>query len=72
MLDLTKPVRTKGGNKVRILATDVSGKYPIVAVVENGDPDGIGDPETVETYMRNGQYSDAGESTLDLENIDGA
>jgi hypothetical protein len=34
MFDPTKPVQTRDGRKARILATDLDGKWPVAAVVE--------------------------------------
>lgn len=63
MLDLTKPVQTRGGRTVRILATNVRNRQPVAAIV-------IGDwLETVETYCLNGQYLDSNESDWDLVNV---
>ena len=33
MLDLTKPVQTRGGLPARIVCTDIKGNYPIMALV---------------------------------------
>lgn len=50
MLDLTKPVQTRDGRAVRILATDVADSdYPIVAATQYEPED-----EIVETFTREG------------------
>jgi hypothetical protein len=41
-LDLSKPVQTRDGRPVRILCTDLRGEFPVVAVIENRDFDGVG------------------------------
>lgn len=37
VLDFTKPLQTKDGRKVEILATDLSGLYPIIAKITEND-----------------------------------
>lgn len=37
MIDFTKPVATKGGQKVRILCTDAPGKWPVIGLIEGHD-----------------------------------
>lgn len=36
-LDLTKPLTTRDGRPVRLLAQDVASDYPIVGVIKNSD-----------------------------------
>lgn len=48
-LDFTKPVQTRDGRKVRILATDFKHGYPIVGVVQQGNGD-----ESLVTWTLNG------------------
>lgn len=65
MLDLTKPVQTRGGDAVRIVATDVRSAQPIVAIVSEDGKD-----EEVWTYCLDGSFFDSLEpSTMDLVNI---
>lgn len=39
-LDLTKPVQTRDGRKVRLLCTDGPGEYPVIGIIEC-DHDGV-------------------------------
>lgn len=49
MIDFTKPVTTKSGQKVRILCTDGPNKYyPVIGLLEGEDD--------VETWTLDGQY----------------
>lgn len=64
MIDLTKPLRTKKGHLVRILATDVKGGYPIAGVIQYSD-----DREGLCRWTREGKTFRTGESVQDLENI---
>ncbi len=60
--DPTKPCRTRDGRPARILATDLKGRYPLVAT--------WGDETTVATFCRDGRhYEDSSKSVLDLINI---
>ena len=53
MIDFSKPIETRDGRKVRILATDVKCKfYPVVAVLMDDDGD-----ESVDSYTADGKYS---------------
>lgn len=59
--DPTKPVQTRCGYPARILATDVRGKFPVIAAVEKGG---------TETVFQFGLDGDCDETTrLDLINI---
>lgn len=66
MLDLTKPVQTRGGRKVRILATDAGRNQPVIGLL-------AGDKytESLESWGLDGRYrSDAKEeSSMDLVNV---
>jgi hypothetical protein len=65
-LDLTKPVQTRDGRKVRILCTDTkgAGMFPVYALIteENGK-------ETSATYTLAGQYNLGDRCILDLVNV---
>ena len=62
-LDLTKPVRTRDGRKVRILCTDGPGKYPICGYKEGFDAPC--------TWRTDGRFADSGAySGNDLVNIE--
>lgn len=65
-VDLTKPVETKDGRKVRILATDLKrSDYPVVAAVmhDNGK-------ESIEQYTADGHfYASGSASDEDLVNV---
>jgi hypothetical protein len=58
-IDLNKPVQTRDGRKVRIVATDVKGVYPIIALVEADDC------EDVNTYTADGYYFSGGDEETD-------
>ena len=47
-----KPVCTRGGRKARIIYFDAKGDYPIVALIETGNGEKVGQ------YMINGYYTD--------------
>ena len=65
MLDLTKPVETRDGRKVRILCIDAKGSYPVVGLVSyENDP-----TEVAETWTLTGAYGEDGVKPLDLFNI---
>lgn len=51
-LDLTKPVSTRDGRKVRVLCTDLKGVHPIVGVVTRADGE-----EVVLTWLPDGRLS---------------
>lgn len=58
----SKPVRTRDGKAVRVIATDRKGQYSIVALV--------GPTEEIHTYRADGRYWTAlGDSSFDLLNI---
>lgn len=65
-IDLTKPVQTRSGRKVRILAHDRKGQtlYPIVALVTDEDGD-----EVVECFRSDGGWLATGENDQDLINL---
>ena len=66
VLDLTKPVQTRDGEPVRILATDAKGSYPVVGLVYESE---AGEDEA-EFWTAAGHYYAAGmESGFDLVNV---
>jgi len=65
MLDLSKPVETRSGRKVRILCTDAKDDYPVVGLVQNTAHDG----EYVERWSLTGQYHLSKGNPLDLVNV---
>ena len=67
MLDLTKPVQTRDGRKVRVLCTDMKSEHDtVVGLVETG---GI---ESTSTWQSDGRFfSNLGEDRLDLINVPG-
>ena len=62
--DLTKPVQTADGRKVRIVCTDLAGEYPVLALVTTRE----GGAETVLSYDLQGGHMFHPE--LKLINID--
>lgn len=64
-LDLTKPVQTRSGLPVRILATDLRSNCPVAGVVNYPDFDSF------ETWTLDGNYTPDGndEYELDLVNV---
>jgi hypothetical protein len=66
MIDLTKPVQTRDGRRVRILCADAKGDFPIIGAVEERD----GTERSV-NWMRDGRYLCSGPSTSDLLNRPG-
>lgn len=64
-LDLTKPVQTRNGLPVRILATDLRSDCPVVGLVSYPDFDSI------ETWTLDGKFApdDNDEYELDLVNV---
>lgn len=66
MTDLSKPVETRDGRKVRVLTTEVnSPKYSVAAVVTEKDG-----TEGVHTYTMDGfYYEDKEVDALDLVNV---
>ncbi len=64
-LDLTKPVQTRDGCPVRILATDLRSDCPVVGILSYPDHDSTG------MWALNGSYypDDNGEFNLDLVNV---
>jgi hypothetical protein len=62
-IDTTKPVYTRAGARARIVATDVAGPAPILALVPNSR--GI---EVPLTFFVDGRMSEHGMSTFDLVN----
>lgn len=63
--DPTKPVRTREGDKARIIATDRIGKSPIVAFVMGPEDE----EEELYTYHEDGSFFRNEESGLDLVNV---
>lgn len=66
MLDLTKPVQTRSGRAARIVATDMKGPCPIVAIVSDGGR------EEVWAYFLDGSFLTTNKnapSPMDLVNI---
>lgn len=63
MTDFTKPIQTRGGEKVRILCTDAPGDYPIVGL--------IGGNHVPETWTAKGYHLNWDETphVMDLVNI---
>lgn len=57
--DLTKPVETKSGIKLRVLCTDAPGKYPVICIDDGG---------VAYRYTPGGTYFSKGSSCLDLIN----
>jgi len=64
LINTEKPVRTKGGHKVRILCTDSQGGYPIVGLVTNKHGS-----EIPYCWNYNGVCMNAVYSDLDIINI---
>ena len=64
-LDLTKPIQTRDGRAVRILASDVKGTYPLVAAVTRRNTN----REAVEAYTIEGRFLNNRENPLDLINL---
>lgn len=64
-LDLTKPVQTRGGLPVRILATDLRSDCPVVGIVSYPDYD------SVESWALSGKYipDDNDEYEFDLVSV---
>lgn len=64
MIDFTKPVFTQDGHEVIILDhTTLTGSYPIVGIVKNGEA-----LTDVTTWTREGQYYVGEEGNTDLTN----
>lgn len=63
-LDLTKPVKTKGGLSVRILTADAAGDFPVAGLVmhEHG-------VERPAMWRRDGIYYRGSPSDMDLVNV---
>lgn len=66
-LDLTKPVQTRDGRKVRILCTDDRGNYPVIGIIEC--PDKVEDE--LETWTLSGKAIawEDGDAVDDLINV---
>ena len=62
-LDLTKPVQTRDGCPVRILATDLRSEYPVVGIISRRGYD------EVETWTLDGNLVSSDEHELDLVNV---
>lgn len=63
-LDLSKPVQTRDGQKVRILCSDRMGDRPVVGLRCSRD-----DYEYTESWFSNGNWVRRGAHTLDLVNV---
>ncbi len=64
MTDLTKPVQTRDGQAVRILAADIKNEESVVAVVTD-----FYGYQTVEMYYSDGRYLGPGEPDDDLDHV---
>ncbi len=64
MLDLTKPIQTRDGRKVRLLCTNKIGREPIVGLIVYSDGS-----EVVGTWDSHGRYFADSESVSDLVNV---
>ena len=65
VLDLNKPVQTRDGRKVRILATDRKGAhYPVLGLLTQAD-----DEETVESWTLAGEFYSGDTDEADLVNV---
>ena len=60
-LDLTKPVQTRDGRKVRVLCTDGPGEWPVIGIVDDGHDD-------VHRWPLNGRGGLWGDLSIDLIN----
>lgn len=63
MIDLTKPVQTRDGRRVRVLCTDVKGESNSVVGLVDG-----GNTETCQIWHGDGSYIPNSESSQDLIN----
>ena len=65
-LDLTKPVQTRDGRKVRVLATDRKGAayYPVLGLLTQADGE-----ETVESWTLVGEFYSGDTDEADLVNV---
>jgi hypothetical protein len=62
MIDLTKPLQTRDGNPVELLATNARGRFPLIGY--------IGACEGRYTWLENGRYTELDEeSEHDLMNV---
>ena len=65
VLDLNKPVQTRDGRKVRVLATDRKGAhYPVLGLLTQAD-----DEETVESWTLAGEFYSGDTDEADLVNV---
>ena len=62
-LDLTKPVQTRDGRPVRILATDLRSEYPVTGIISHPGYD------EVETWTLDGAFVSSDEHPDDLVNV---
>ena len=62
-LDLTKPVQTRDGHPVRILATDLRSEYPVTGIISHPGYD------EVETWTLDGAFVSSDEHPDDLVNV---
>lgn len=63
-LDLTKPMQTRDGRKVRLLASDLAGKFPLVVAVAR--PDGS---ELLAVRCKNGGVYSGRQNEGDIINV---
>jgi len=63
--DITKPVQTRNGLKVRILCTDRAGDFPVVGLVKDGQT------ESTQSWRLNGRFttSNVVDHSWDLVNV---
>jgi len=64
-LDLTKPVQTRDGRKVRLLCTDGPGEWPVIGIVE-------GDNDTTSWRVDGSSFRDRARTSIDLINTPAA
>jgi hypothetical protein len=66
VLDLNKPVQTRDGRKVRVLATDRKGAayYPVLGLLTQADGE-----ETVESWTLVGEFYSGDTDEADLVNV---
>lgn len=64
MISMNKKYKTRDGDKVRILCTDMKGIFSVVAIVT--DPEGI---EDVKIFRENGLYFGKTTSSKDLVEV---
>jgi hypothetical protein len=63
--DPAKPVQTRDGRPARIVSTNMGGRYPILAIIDEGK-----EGDHASRYTMKGRFMTApGESELDLVNV---